>query len=47
MSPPFLIYWIIQVLNFDPKTTKGTANNTPAGYPHLNKDENSPTRKAS
>ena len=38
----FLIYRVIQALNFDPKT-----NNTPAGYPLLNKDENGPARKTS
>ena len=44
---PFLIDRVIQALNFDPKTTKSATNNTPAGYPLLNKDENGPTRKAS
>ena len=32
---------------FDPKTTKSATNNTPDGYPILNKDENGPARKAS
>ena len=31
----------------DPKTTKSATNNTPAGYPRLNKGENGPARKAS
>ena len=43
----FLIDIIIQALGFDPNTTKGATNNNPAGYPLLNKDENSPARKAS
>ena len=46
-SQPFLIDRVIQALNFDPKTTKSATNNTPAGYPLLNKDENGPVRKAS
>ena len=44
---PFLIDRVIQALNFDPKTTKSATNNTTAGYPLLNKDENGPARKAS
>ena len=40
LSQPFLIDRITQALNFDPKTTKSATNNTPAGYPLLNKDEN-------
>ena len=47
LSQPFLIDRVIQALNFDPKTTKSATNNTPAGYPLLNKDENGSTRKAS
>ena len=47
MSQPFLIDRIIQALNFDPKATKSDTNNTPAGYPLLNKDENGPARKSS
>ena len=47
LSKPFLIYRVIQALNFDPKTTKSATRNTPAGYPLLNKDENGPARKAS
>ena len=47
LSQPFLIDRVIQALNFDPKTTKSATNNTPAGYPLLNKDENGPSRKAS
>ena len=47
MSQPFLIDKMIQTLGFDPNTTKGATNNTPAGYPLLNKDENDPTRKGS
>ena len=47
MSQPFLIDRIIQYLVFDKKTKKGATNNTPAGYPFLNKDENGPARKAS
>ena len=43
---PFLIDRVIQALNFDPKTTKSATNNTPAGYPLLNKDDNGPARKA-
>ena len=34
-------------MNFDPQTTKSATNNTSAGYPLLNKDENGPARKAS
>ena len=34
-------------MGFDPKTTKGATNNTPAGYPLLNKDESGPANKAS
>ena len=44
---PFLIDGVIQALNFYPKTTKSATNNTPAGYPILNKDKNGPARKAS
>ena len=44
---PFLIDRGIQALNFDHKTTKSATNNTPAGYPLQNKDENGPSRKAS
>ena len=44
---PFLIGWIIQVFGFDPNTTEFYTNNTPAGYPLLNKDENGPATKAS
>ena len=47
MYQPFLIDRFIQALNFDPKTTKSATNNTPAGYPLLNKDENGPARKTS
>ena len=47
LSQPFLIDRVIQALNFDPKTTKSATNNTPAGYPLLNKVENGPARKAS
>ena len=47
LSQPFLIKCIIQVLNFDPKTTKSATNNTPAGYPLLNQDEGGLPRKAS
>ena len=47
LSQPFLIDRVIKYLGFDPKTTKGATNNTPAGYPLLNKDENDPSRKAS
>ena len=47
LSQPFLIDRVIQALNFDSKTTKSSTNNTPAGYPLLNKDENGPARKAS
>ena len=39
LSQPFLIDLIIQALDFDPNTTKGATNNTPSGYPLLNKDE--------
>ena len=31
LSQPFLIDRVIQALNFDPKTTKSSTNNTPAG----------------
>ena len=44
---PFLIDRVIQDLNIDPKTINSATNNTPAGYPLLNKDENGPARKAS
>ena len=47
LSQPFLIDRVIQALNFDPKTTKKATNNTPSGYPLLNKDENGHVRKAS
>ena len=47
MSQPLLIDQIIQSLGFDPKTTKGATNNTPAGYTLLNKYESGPARKAS
>ena len=47
LSQPFLIDRVIQALNFDPKKTKIATNNTPSGYPLLNKDENGPARKAS
>ena len=47
LSQPFSIDRVIQALNFYPKTTKSATNNTPAGYPLLNKDENGPARKAS
>ena len=47
LSQPFLIDRVIQDLSFDPKTTKSATNNTPYGYPLLNKDENGPARKAS
>ena len=47
LSQPLLIYRIIQALGFDPKTTKGATNNTPAGYPLLNKYENDLARKPS
>ena len=47
LSQPFLIDRIIQALGCDPKTTKDATNNTPAGYPPLNKDENVPARKSS
>ena len=47
LSQPFLIERIIQVLNFNPKTTKSATNNTPVGYLLLNKDEDGPPRKAS
>ena len=46
LSQPFLIDRVIQALNFDPKTIKSATNNTPAGYPLQNKDENGPARKA-
>ena len=42
LSQPFLIECIIQALGFDLSTTKGTWDNTPAGYPLLSKDENGP-----
>ena len=35
------------IFGFDPKTTKYATNNTPDGYPLLNKYENVPSRKAS
>ena len=44
LSQPFLIDRVIQALNFDPKKTNSATNNTPAGYPFLNKDENGPAR---
>ena len=47
LSQLFLIGRVIQDLNFDPKTTNSATNNTPAGYPILNKDENGPARKSS
>ena len=47
LSQPLLIDRIIQALNFDPKTTKSATNNTPSGYPLLNKDDNRPARKVS
>ena len=47
MSQPLLIDQIIHVLVFDPNTTKGATNNTPAAYLFLNKNENCPARKAS
>ena len=47
LSQPFFIDIVIQAFNFDPKTTKSAKNNTPSGYPLLNKDENGPARKAS
>ena len=47
LSQPLLININIQALNFDPKTTKSATNNTPDGYPLLNKYENDPTRKVS
>ena len=47
LSQPLLIDRVIQALNFDPKTTKSATNNTPAGDPLLNKDENGPAGKAS
>ena len=47
LSQPFLIDRVIQALNFDPKTKNSATNNTPAGYPLLNKDENGPARKSS
>ena len=47
LTQPFLIERIIQVLNFDPKTTKSATNNTPVGFPLLNKDEDGLPRKAS
>ena len=47
LSQPFLIDRVIQALDFYPKTTKSATNNTPDGYPLLNKDDNGPSRKAS
>ena len=47
LSQPLLIDRVIQALNFDPKTTMSATNNTLAGYPLLNKDENGPARKSS
>ena len=47
LSQPFFIDRVIQALNFDPKTTKSDTNNTSAGYPLLNKDENGPAGKSS
>ena len=47
LSQPLLIDRVIQALNFDTKTTKSATNNTPVGYPLMNKDENGPARKAS
>ena len=47
LSQPFLIDQIIQAFGSYPKTTKGATNNTSAGYPLLNKDENGPARKES
>ena len=38
LSQPFLFDIVIQALNVDTKTTKSATNNTPAGYPLLNKD---------
>ena len=46
LSQPFLIQRIIQAVNFDMTTTKGSRNNVPAGYSLLSKDENEPPRKA-
>ena len=46
-SQPFLIDRVIQDFNFDIKTTKSATDNTPSGYPLLNKDKNGPARKAS
>ena len=45
-SQLFLIDQIIQALDFDPNTSNCDTNNTPAGCPLLNKDENGPARKA-
>ena len=47
LSQPFLIDRVIQAFNFYPKRTNSATNNTPAGYPLLNKGENGPARKAS
>ena len=47
LSQHFLIDRVIQDFDFDPKTTKSATNNTPSGYPLLNKDENGPVIKAS
>ena len=34
-------------MGLDPNSKKGATNNTPAGYPFLNKYENGPARKSS
>ena len=46
LSQPFLIDRIIEAVNFDSATTKGARDNTPCGFPLLNKDEDGPLRKA-
>ena len=46
LSQPLLIDRTIQYFRSDSKTTKCATNNTPAGYPLLNKDENVPANKA-
>ena len=46
MSQPFLIQRIIEAVNFDMTTTKGSRDNVPEGYPLLSKDTDGPPRKA-
>ena len=45
LSQPFLIERIINLLQFDPKMTKGVRGNTPASYPLLSKDKDGLPRK--